>query len=248
MAPPKLKWSRRSPTPRSTPAGRRRSPRWPSPSRSSAAPDQSSAMAHSRQREYHDARNRPARSGRRPRRGPRRPDDRAAHRRHHPAGRHLRVRLGPVALPRHRSRGRAAPMGHEYVGIVEEVGSEVTHHQAWPVRRRLILGLGQHLRDLPGRVPEPLRARRADGHHRHPGRAGPGTARRRHPGRHPRHPVGRARPEPARSLRRPRHGLVRRRRRRRPARKDRRRRRGRGGRAARRLGRQRGSAPNELSR
>jgi 4-carboxymuconolactone decarboxylase len=44
-------WSRRSPTPRSTPAGRRRSPRWPSPSRSSAAPDRSSAMAHSRQRE-----------------------------------------------------------------------------------------------------------------------------------------------------------------------------------------------------
>ena len=31
------------------------------------------------------------------------------------------------------------PMGHEYCGIVEEVGSEVTDDQARPVRRRLVL-------------------------------------------------------------------------------------------------------------
>ena len=49
------------------------------------------------------------------------------------------------------------PMGHEYVGIVEEVGDEVTHHQAGPVRRRLVLRLRQHLRDLPGRLPVLLR-------------------------------------------------------------------------------------------
>ena len=47
------------------------------------------------------------------------------------------------------------PMGHEYFGIVEEVGSEVTKIKPRPVRRRLVLRLRQHLRDLPGRLPEP---------------------------------------------------------------------------------------------
>ena len=51
------------------------------------------------------------------------------------------------------------PMGHEYVGVVEEIGSDVKHRQARPVRRRLVLRLRQHLRDLPGRLPVPLRAR-----------------------------------------------------------------------------------------
>ena len=53
----------------------------------------------------------PARPRRRPRRGPRRPEDRRTDRRRHPPGRHLRVRLGPVALPRHREGRRAAPDG-----------------------------------------------------------------------------------------------------------------------------------------
>ena len=39
------------------------------------------------------------------------------------------------------------PMGHEYVGIVEEVGSDVRTVKP-PVRGRLVLRLRQHLRDL----------------------------------------------------------------------------------------------------
>ena len=53
------------------------------------------------------------------------------------------------------------PMGHEYVGIVEEVGGGGHHRQAGPVRRRLVLRLRQHLRDLPGRLPDLLRHREA---------------------------------------------------------------------------------------
>ena len=50
----------------------------------------------------------------------------AADRRHHPVVGRLRLRLRPVALPRRRDAStEPAPMGHEYVGIVEEVGSEV---------------------------------------------------------------------------------------------------------------------------
>ena len=50
------------------------------------------------------------------------------------------------------------PMGHEYCGIVEEVGSAVTTMQAGPVRGRVVLRLRQHLRDLPGRLPAVLPA------------------------------------------------------------------------------------------
>ena len=49
------------------------------------------------------------------------------------------------------------PMGHEYVGFVEEVGTEVTTVAAGPVRGRLVLRLGQHLRELPRRLPVELR-------------------------------------------------------------------------------------------
>ena len=47
---------------------------------------------------------------------------------------------------------RPTPMGHEYVGIVEEVGSEVDHVKPGPVRGRIVLRLRQHVRDLPGRL------------------------------------------------------------------------------------------------
>ena len=40
-----------------------------------------------------------------------------------------------------------SPIGHEYVGIVEEVGSDVRTVKP-PVRGRLVLRLRQHLRDL----------------------------------------------------------------------------------------------------
>ena len=36
---------------------------------------------------------------------------------------HLRVR--PVALPRRRANNRADPLGHEYCGIVEQIGGAV---------------------------------------------------------------------------------------------------------------------------
>ena len=49
------------------------------------------------------------------------------------------------------------------------------HRPARPVRRRLVLRLRQHLRDLPGRLPVPLRARRAGRRHRHPGRVRRGS-------------------------------------------------------------------------
>ena len=111
--------------------------------------------------------------------------------------------------------------------------------QARPVRRRLVLRLRQHLRDLPGRLPDPAactpsRSARSAPRPSTPAIpladgtlvATPGRARRR-PG-----------PEPARRLRRARHRLVRRRRRRSRPRQDRRRRRRRRGRPARRPGRQ----------
>jgi threonine dehydrogenase-like Zn-dependent dehydrogenase len=44
------------------------------------------------------------------------------------------------------------PMGHEYCGIVEEVGRGGQEHQAWPVRCRIVCNLGQQLRYLPGRL------------------------------------------------------------------------------------------------
>ena len=55
------------------------------------------------------------------------------------------------------------PMGHEYAGIVEEVGSAVTTIEARPVRGRVVLRLRQHLRDLPVRLPVllPRTARRS---------------------------------------------------------------------------------------
>ena len=45
--------------------------------------------------------------------------------RDHPGLGRLRVRLGPVALPGRESMQWPAPMGHEYAGVVEEVGGDV---------------------------------------------------------------------------------------------------------------------------
>ena len=105
-------------------------------------------------------------------------------------------------------------MGHEYVGVVEEVGDGGAHGQARGLRRRVLRHLRQHLRDLPGRLPVQVRARRVCARHdRHPGRAGPYSAR----GRHARGDPGAAgrKPDPgtAGGLRCAGYGLVRRRRR-----------------------------------
>jgi len=52
--------------------------------------------------------------------------------------------ISPVAKP--------TPMGHDYCGIVEEVGGAVTSIKARPVRHRFLLRLRQHLSQLPGRL------------------------------------------------------------------------------------------------
>ena len=76
----------------------------------------------------------------------------------HPAGRHLRLRLGPVALPRHRAGRRAVRRWATSTSASSRrSAATVTHDQARPVRGRLVLRLRQHLRDLPGRLPDLLR-------------------------------------------------------------------------------------------
>lgn len=50
------------------------------------------------------------------------------------------------------------PMGHEYCGIVEEIGSASPFRQAWAVRDRIIFCVGQHLSQLPQRLPVVLPA------------------------------------------------------------------------------------------
>ena len=77
-------------------------------------------------------------------------------------------------------------MGHEYVGVVEDIGDDVTTIEAGRLRRRLVRHLRQHLRDLPGRLPIQVRARRVRlPDHRHPSRKSPHPPRGRHPGGHP---------------------------------------------------------------
>ena len=53
------------------------------------------------------------------------PTDRRADGRRHPALGDLRVRVGPLAVSRAPAASGPAPMGHEYCGIVEEVGRAV---------------------------------------------------------------------------------------------------------------------------
>ena len=78
-----------------------------------------------------------------------------------------------------------APMGHEYVGIVEEVGSAVNTITPG----QFVIGsffASDNTCDLPRRLPELLPAPRARRCHRHAGRMGAHPPRRRHPGRHSR--------------------------------------------------------------
>ena len=127
------------------------------------------------------------------------------------------------------------PMGHEYVGVVEEVGADVADDQGRRLRRRLVLRLRQHLRDLPGGVPE----RTASTRSRSWRRSAPRPSwcaiplRRRDPRRHTAAARPATDPGAARGVRRARHRLVRGRRRRGRPRQDGRRRRRRRRRAAR---------------
>ena len=77
------------------------------------------------------------------------------------------------------------PIGHEYVGIVEEVGSSVSTVRPGQFVGWVVLRLGQHLRDMSSRVPDLVRPTSAGRPGWRAGAAGPGPAGRRHPGRHP---------------------------------------------------------------
>ena len=79
------------------------------------------------------------------------------------------------------------PMGHEYVGVVEQIGAEVTTIKVGDFvvgsffasdNTCEICRAGYQSRCVHGQP---------HGRARHPSRAGPGPAGRRHPGRHPRH-------------------------------------------------------------
>ena len=122
-----------------------------------------------------------------------RPDHHRPDRRRHQAGRRLRLRLGPVALPRHRRRRPARPDGPRVRRHRRRSRLRRHERQARRLRRRLLLRLRQHLRDLPLRLPGPLRAPRT-GRRWHASRVRARPAGRRHPGRHPRDAGARPRP------------------------------------------------------
>ena len=101
-------------------------------------------------------------------------------------------------------------MGHEYVGVVEEVGSEVRNIKVGD----FVVGsfwASDNSCEICQAGYQAYCVHRADGDHRHPVRAGPHPARRRHPRRHPGHARTRSHPLPDGGLRRARHRLVRRR-------------------------------------
>ena len=75
----------------------------------------------------------------------------------HPAVRDLCLRLGPVALPGHRSARRAAADGPRVRRHRRRSRFRGHHGPARAVRGRLVLRLRQHLRDLPLRLPVLLR-------------------------------------------------------------------------------------------
>ena len=73
----------------------------------------------------------------------------------------VRVRVRPLAVSRACSRSSGpTPMGHEYCGIVEEVGREVRTVKPGPVRRRLVRHVRQHVPALPARLPVVVRPAR----------------------------------------------------------------------------------------
>ena len=80
--------------------------------------------------------------------------------------------------------GPATPMGHEYVGVVKEVGSDVATIKPGQFVIGSFFASDNTCRDLPGWVPKPVRECRIDGPHRHPGRVRPHSAGRRNIGGH----------------------------------------------------------------
>ena len=95
----------------------------------------------------------------------------------------MHLRVGPVALPRGRRHRRPHTIGHECVGIIEEVGDDVRDFARRRLRGRAVRPLRQHLPALPA-GPTPAartsasRQRPGGVHLRHPGRRHPGEDRR----------------------------------------------------------------------
>ena len=113
------------------------------------------------------------------------------------------------------------PMGHEYVGVVTEIGADVKNVKVGD----FVVGSFFASDNTCEICQAGYQSRCVHANHRadrHPGRVRPHPARRRHPGRHP--GSARRRPDPvaARRIRRARHRMVRRRRRRSRPRQDRR--------------------------
>ena len=87
----------------------------------------------------------------------------------------LCLRIRPVAVPRSGACRRTSPNGtriRRHRRRSRERGQDAI--TARPVRDRIVLRVRQHLRDLPGRLPDRLHPPRAHGLHRHTGRMGSG--------------------------------------------------------------------------
>ena len=95
---------------------------------------------------------------------------------------HLRVRVGPVALPRHPARRRADPDGARVLRHRRGGRQRGQVDQARPVRHRFVLRLRQHLSALPRRLPDIVQHREFISWRA--GAAAARPARGRHPGGH----------------------------------------------------------------
>ena len=121
---------------------------------------------------------------RRPRRERPRPLDRRADRRdppRHPRLRSAAATSGPTTTCRASETGQS--MGHEAIGVVEDVGARRPQRQAGRARRDAVRDLRRHLRVLPRGTAHRLRPRRLlrqRRHQRRPGRGAADPVRRRH--------------------------------------------------------------------
>ena len=168
---------------------------------------QDARMRH-RNKERGRARSCPLRAARRALRGAGSTEDRRADRCHHQDLGHLRLRVRPVALPRHPAGQRADPDGPRVLRRRRGGRQRGPVGQARPVHHRLVLRLRQHLSRLPARLPVVLPARRRV-HRRRAGALPACPARGRDAGGHAACAPGRPAPEPALDLRRPGRRLVR---------------------------------------
>src|SRR6266699_3074694 len=121
-------------------------------------------------------------------RGAPRPDDYQTDGRHHPHLGGLRVRVRPVALPRHCADHGADPDGPRVLRHGGGGRQRGQAHQAWTVRCWVVLRLRQHLPELPVRLPVVLHA--PTGRWRGAGTPAARTARGRHLGSDAGRPLG----------------------------------------------------------